>query len=90
MLLLRLKGAAAGRREISQRIGAAAGQGHDMIAVKLLLALSEILRTQADILAAEGMPSNPDRFAALHRYNLAVEPSHPAYPIIAAVFGDIP
>lgn len=51
-------------------------------------ALSEILRARADTLAAQGMPSNPDRFVA---YIAAtwLEPSHPAYPIVAAAFDDI-
>ena len=51
-------------------------------------ALATVLRGQTDTLAAEGIPSDPDRFVA---YIAAtwLEPSHSAYAIIAAAFGDI-
>jgi hypothetical protein len=53
------------------------------------VALSEILGARADTLAAEGVPSNPDRFVAFIAATW-LEHSHPAYPIVAAAFGDIP
>jgi hypothetical protein len=52
------------------------------------IALSTLLRSHADTLAAEGMPSDPDRFVA-HIAATWLEPNHPAYPVIAAAFGDV-
>jgi hypothetical protein len=51
------------------------------------LALSAILRGWASTLEAEGIPSDPGRFVAYVAANW-LGPTHAAYPVIAATFGD--
>ena len=50
-------------------------------------ALACLLRSHADILAAAGMPADPDRFVAEIAAHW-LDPTHPAYSVIAAAFGD--
>jgi hypothetical protein len=50
-------------------------------------ALASLLRERADALFAAGLPLDPDRFVA-HIATVWFEKDHPAYPIIARVFGD--
>jgi hypothetical protein len=46
-----------------------------------------LTQAQADVLAAIGLPVDPDRFVT-HIAAIWFEPDHPAYPIVAAAFGD--
>jgi len=50
-------------------------------------ALARLLQTQAGALVAMGLPVDPDRFVT-HIAAVWFEPDHPAYPILAAAFGD--
>lgn len=50
-------------------------------------ALARLLRVNTPILTAANMPLEPENFVAFIATNW-LEPSHPAYPIIAEAFGD--
>ena len=50
-------------------------------------ALARLLQAQAGILATVGLPLDPDRFVK-HIAAVWFGPDHPAYPIVAAAFGD--
>jgi hypothetical protein len=49
--------------------------------------LASLLQERADAIVAAGLPLDPDRFVA-HIATVWFEKDHPAYPIIARVFGD--
>jgi len=49
-------------------------------------ALAELLRSRADVLAANGLPTDPDHFVALIA-SVWFEQDHPVYPIVVAAFG---
>ena len=50
-------------------------------------ALADLLQESADAIAAAGLPSDPDRFVA-HIATVWFDMAHPAYPLIARVFGE--
>ncbi len=52
-------------------------------------ALAELLRAKANVLAANGLPTDPNHFVALIA-SVWFEPDHPIYPIIVAAFGGAP
>lgn len=49
--------------------------------------LADLLEESADAIAAAGLPSDPDRFVA-HIATVWFDMAHPAYPLIARVFGE--
>jgi hypothetical protein len=49
-------------------------------------ALAELLQARADVLAANGLPTDPSHFVALIA-SVWFEQDHPVYPIVVAAFG---
>jgi hypothetical protein len=49
-------------------------------------ALAELLQARADVLAANGLPTDPNHFVALIA-SVWFERDHPVYPIVVAAFG---
>jgi hypothetical protein len=49
-------------------------------------ALAELLQARGDVLAANGLPVDPDHFVALIA-SVWFEQNHPLYPLVVAAFG---